>query len=252
MHLPEAGPADFSALAGRVSRFSSYQTAMDQFHNAPRSARPALVIVLETGNLAKDGALDMAALLPGWSRLVYAVETGSITLRRPQDVSGYEVHVYPLSPHHLQVITDDAGQHDTGSGNTVPMPLAAPDMPRVLIVDDVALNRVVGQALAEALGYSVQTARDGLEAIEASKHKAPHAVLMDMDMPGLGGIDAIRHLRLLQKEGSIPPFPITIVTAGWTPKVREDCLDAGADACLEKPMSLESVGQELGRIASYR
>jgi CheY-like chemotaxis protein len=132
------------------------------------------------------------------------------------------------------------------------MPLAAPDMPRVLIVDDVALNLIVGQSLAEALGYRVQTACDGLQAIEACKREAPHVVLMDMEMPRLNGIDAIRHLRLLQKEGSIPPFPIMVVTAGRTPRIRIDCLEAGADACLEKPMTLESMAQELARVASYR
>lgn len=238
-------------LGWAVSCFASYQAAMDQLHKAPHNARPALVMVLETGDPAKDGALDLPALLPGWSRLVYAVETGSLTLRRPHDVSGYEVHVYPLSPGELHAITDDAAQHESGSGNTMPMPLATPDMPCVLIVDDVALNLVVGQGLAEALGYRVQTARDGLEAIEACKHAPPHVVLMDLNMPRLNGIDAIRQLRVLQREGSIPPFPITILTAGWTPQVREDCLAAGADACLEKPISLEAMAQELGRVASY-
>lgn len=242
----------FQRLGWAVSCFASYQAAMDQLHSAPQSARPALVIVLETGDPAKDGTLDLPALLPGWSRLVYAVQTGSFTLRRPQDVSGYEVHVYPLSPHDLHTITDEAAHHEAGTGYTVPMPLTMPDMPLVLIVDDVDLNLIVGQGFAEALGYRVHTARDGLEAVEACKRESPHVVLMDLDMPRLNGLDAIRQLRALQREGGIPPFPITIVTAGWSPQVKSDCLEAGADACLAKPMSFEAMAQELGRVSSYR
>lgn len=251
--LATSWTARLQRLGWAISRFPSYHAAMDQLRDAPQSARPALVLVLETGDPAKDGTLDLPGLLPGWSRLVYAVQTGSITLRHPQAVSGYEVHVYPLTPHELQAITDGAAEHDDeGSGTTVPMPLAASDMPVVLIVDDTALNLVVGQCFAEALGYSVRTAHDGLEAIEACRQQPPHVVLMNLDMPRLNGIDTVRSLRAMQSEGSIPPFPITIVTAGWTPQVRKNCLDAGADACLEKPMSLEAMAQELSRLSSYR
>lgn len=239
-------------LGWAVSSFPSYDAAAAQLVNAPEAARPALVVVLETGNPATDGTLSLPLLLPGWSRLVYAVETGAITLRKPQAVSGYEVHVYPLSPRDLENMTSDASDLELGSGTTVPVPLSSPDMPTVLIVDDTPLNLVVGQGFAEALGYRVKTAVNGLDAIDACKQEAPHAVLMDLHMPRLDGLDALRQLRVLQSEGRIPPFPITVVTAGWSPEIRAQCLTAGADECMAKPVSLEAMAAELSRVSSYR
>lgn len=239
-------------LGWAVSRFDSYDAAMAQLAHAPQAARPALVLVLETGDPATDGTLSLPPQLPGWSRLVYAVETGAATLRNPKAVSGYEVHVYPLKPSVLEAMTSEASDQELGSGTTMPMPLTVSDMPTVLIVDDTPLNLVVGQAFAEALGYRVKTAVDGLDAIEKCRRDAPHVVLMDLQMPKLDGIDTVRQLRVLQSEGNIPPFPITVLTAGWSPEVRANCLAAGADECLAKPITLETMGAELSRVSSYR
>lgn len=239
-------------LGWAVSRFASYEAAMAQLANAPQTARPALVIVLETGNPKTDGTLSLPPLLPGWSRLVYAVQTGAVTLRNPKTVSGYEVHVYPLSPSDLEAMTSEASDVELGSGTTTPMPLSTPDMPTVLIVDDTPLNLVVGQGFAEALGYRVKTAIDGYDAIDKCRREAPHVVFMDLHMPRLDGIDTVRRLRALQSEGHIPPFPITVLTAGWSPEVKAKCLAAGADECLAKPISLEAMAAELSRVSSYR
>lgn len=114
-----------------VSRFFSYEAAAQQLRDAPQAARPALVIVLETADPASDGTLDLPSLFPVWTRFVYAVETGSLTLRHPAAVAGYEVHVYPLSPDQLGAFTDEASDQELGSGTTMPMPLTAHDMPSI-------------------------------------------------------------------------------------------------------------------------
>ena len=239
-------------LGWAVSRYLSYEAAAQQLRDAPQAARPALIIVLETADPAMDGTLDLPALLPVWTRFVYAVETGSLTLRRPASVAGYEVHVYPLSPNQLEAFTDEACDLELGSGTTMPMPLASCDMPRVLIVDDMPLNLIVGQGLAEALGYHVQTAVDGVDAIERCRQHPPHVVLMDLQMPRLDGIEATRHLRTLQREGHIPPFPIVVVTADCSAEIKAKCVEAGADDCLAKPLLLPDLAKELSRVSSYR
>lgn len=114
------------------------------------------------------------------------------------------------------------------------------------------LNLIVGRGFAEALGYQVGTAVDGLDAIEYCRQHSPHVVLMDLQMPRLDGIGAVRHLRALQREGQIPPFPIVVVTADWSAEIQTKCLAAGADDCLAKPLSLTDMARELSRVSSYR
>ena len=239
-------------LGWAVSRFDSYGAAAARASTAAGTARPALVIVLETGDPSVDGALTLPELLPAWSRLVYVVETGSPTLRQPGLVSGYEVHVCPMSPQQLHDLTVGALQQELHSGSSEPIPLTTRDMPTLLIVDDAPFNLMVGQGFAEALGYRVVTAFDGLDAIHSCRTHAPNVVLMDYHMPRLNGVETIRRLRQLQREGGIPPFPITVVTAGWTPEIQAECLAAGADECLAKPLSLTDMAAELSRIGSYR
>jgi two-component system, OmpR family, response regulator MprA len=111
---------------------------------------------------------------------------------------------------------------------------------RILVVDD---DRAVREALRRALtlsGYEVQTAEDGEHAIEQVAQGVPDAVLLDLGLPGIDGLDVTRRLRLLGNR-----VPILILTARDAVSDRIDGLDAGADDYLVKPFDLNELKARL-------
>ena len=107
------------------------------------------------------------------------------------------------------------------------------------MVDDNAVNQVLFKQMLEAPGFEAAVANDGLHAIEACKQSCPHAVLMDVNMPRLNGLQATRELRGLQSRGLIDAFPIVGTTAD--PQARQACLSAGMDGFIAKPVHLEEL-----------
>jgi two-component system response regulator MprA len=106
----------------------------------------------------------------------------------------------------------------------------------VLVTDD---DRAVRESLERALhlaGYEVELASDGDAAIAAIGRRTPDAVVLDIMMPGLDGLDVTRRLR---REGN--RIPILLLTARDAVGERVDGLDAGADDYLPKPFELEEL-----------
>ncbi|HUZ99624.1 MAG TPA: response regulator transcription factor [Gaiellaceae bacterium] len=106
----------------------------------------------------------------------------------------------------------------------------------VLVTDD---DRAVRESLERALqlaGYEVELASDGDTAIAAIERRTPDAVVLDVMMPGLDGLDVTRRLR---REGN--RIPILLLTARDAVGERVDGLDAGADDYLPKPFELEEL-----------
>jgi two-component system KDP operon response regulator KdpE len=105
----------------------------------------------------------------------------------------------------------------------------------ILVVDDEPqIRRVMRTALA-AHGYTITEARSGEEALEKVRSAPPDLVLLDMNMPGIGGLQACREIR----EGS--EVPIIILTVRSTEKDKVQALDAGADDYVVKPFGMEEL-----------
>jgi two-component system response regulator MprA len=104
---------------------------------------------------------------------------------------------------------------------------------RVLVVDD---DRAVREALRRALtlgGYEVQAAEDGERALEAVVQSVPDAVVLDVGLPGVDGLEVCRRVRRLGNR-----VPILILTARDAVADRIDGLDAGADDYMVKPFDV--------------
>jgi signal transduction histidine kinase/CheY-like chemotaxis protein len=110
---------------------------------------------------------------------------------------------------------------------------AAPTPRAVLVVDDNDLNRLLGQRLLERDGHSVQVARDGEEALAMIARRMPDVVLMDLQMPGLDGLQTMREIR---RRGLA--VPVIALTANAVNGDRERCLAAGMSGYLTKPLDL--------------
>jgi two-component system response regulator MprA len=104
---------------------------------------------------------------------------------------------------------------------------------RILVVDD---DRAVRDALRRALtlaGYEVQVAEDGEQALEQVVQAIPDAVVLDVGLPGIDGLEVCRRLRLLGNR-----VPILILTARDAVEDRIDGLDVGADDYMVKPFDV--------------
>ena len=107
---------------------------------------------------------------------------------------------------------------------------------RVLLVEDDRANREVGVALLKDVGLVVDTAGDGLEAIEKARQQRYALILMDILMPKLDGIQATREILQLPGGGDVP---IVALTANALAEEKARCLEAGMKDFVTKPIHTE-------------
>ena len=109
---------------------------------------------------------------------------------------------------------------------------------RILLVEDNDHNIATISEYLEIKGYDVILARNGEQAIERTKRDKPDLILMDVQMPGMDGLEATRRIRA---DEAIPHIPIITVTAMAMRGDRERCLAAGADDYIGKPIRLKTL-----------
>jgi len=110
----------------------------------------------------------------------------------------------------------------------------------VLLVDDNEIGIKSVSAYLLASGCQVAVARNGEESIQMAKEMIPDIILMDIQMPGIDGLEAIR---LIRAESNLADTPIIALTALAMPGDREICINAGADEYVSKPISLSSLAK---------
>ncbi len=104
---------------------------------------------------------------------------------------------------------------------------------RILVVDDTEANRILLQEILELDGHQVSVAADGAEALAAVAREEPDLVLLDVNMPGMNGLEVCRRLRADPKSTSLP---IILVTALAERQHRLEGIGAGANDYLTKPI----------------
>jgi CheY-like chemotaxis protein len=133
-----------------------------------------------------------------------------------------------------------AGQEPGPSPTPAELPGA-----HVLVVEDTPINQQVARGMLARLGYAVDVASDGLEALEAVSHHAYAAILMDCQMPRMDGFEATREIR--RREGRTSRTPIIAMTASAMRGERDRCLAAGMDDYIAKPVRLQELQARLRR-----
>ena len=128
-------------------------------------------------------------------------------------------------------------------------PRAMPAVPadrglRVLLAEDDAVNRMVFMGMLQHLGYQADAVHNGIEALEALDRKHYDAALMDVQMPGLDGLEVTRRIRSERGEG----LYIIALTAHSLAGDRERCLAAGMNAYLGKPVSMSDLEKALAAL----
>ena len=140
-------------------------------------------------------------------------------------------------------------------GGSRPPPLGARGRPagyagprrRVLIVDDVPQNRAVLVDSLNVLGFDLAEAADGQQALDMAQRERPDMIVMDVTMPVMDGLEAMRRIRAMP---GLARTRLMASTGNDSQALRAECAAAGADAFLAKPVDIELLLAETARLLS--
>ena len=157
-----------------------------------------------------------------------------------------------------------AGQRGKGAVFTLTVPLKAAAAPateavedepmaftrtlRVLVTDDNATNRKVAELILAAIGADVVCAENGAEAVEAVKLSRFDLILMDLQMPVMDGLTAIRHIRAHEAANGLRRTKVVVLSANDLPEQLEASAAAGADEHLGKPIRADDLISAIVRV----
>jgi CheY-like chemotaxis protein len=115
----------------------------------------------------------------------------------------------------------------------------------VLVADDNDVAQRLCKRVLEKAGYSVLIAADGLQAVDVALNQHPSMILMDVAMPGIDGLEAMRRIKT-----QMPSMPIVIASAHSMASDTERFLAAGADNVLSKPFRLADLIAIVDKLAA--
>jgi two-component system, sensor histidine kinase RpfC len=120
----------------------------------------------------------------------------------------------------------------------------------VLVAEDDPTNQRVLQTILDRAGHRVRMVSNGEEALDVLENERFDVIIMDLNMPELGGLDAVRTYRFVDPEGS--DVPVIILSADVTPEAVKECRDAGIDAFLPKPVEPRRLLDEIAALLGKR
>jgi CheY-like chemotaxis protein len=116
----------------------------------------------------------------------------------------------------------------------------------ILFVEDDAMNRRVVRDMLTVAGASMDEAEDAESGLRMIGEREYDIVLMDLRMPGMDGLTAIRHIRARNDEKA--GVPVIVVTADTALDICRDCIDQGADEVILKPVAMNKLFDAIGRL----
>ena len=117
--------------------------------------------------------------------------------------------------------------------------------PVILLVEDNMINQLVAKTILTKLGYQVHVANNGKEAVDILEQQEFAVVLMDYQMPVMDGLEATRAIRLREQKSARKKAVIIAMTANAMKGDKEDCLEAGMDDYIAKPIDAGSLAATL-------
>jgi len=121
---------------------------------------------------------------------------------------------------------------------------------RILVADDNPTNREVLGKILERGGHAATIVEDGEQALDAVEQQPFDVVLLDRNMPGMGGMEALQALRLITRASG--RLPIAMLSADVTPEAKREALEAGFDAFLPKPIEAARLLDEVQALSAIR
>ncbi|MFH2002223.1 MAG: cache domain-containing protein, partial [Planctomycetota bacterium] len=230
---------------------SSLQEALSQIRLAEESGRPFDLVLLDLQRLDQDGYESMAKLkehtFPAGIRWLPMISVGQSWETSIFNEPGMGISlIKPIIRSELynavmMALSDDfRGSVENEDDHTERALAASPQ--RILLAEDDLINQQVAVKILETQGHHVTVAENGAVAVAWVEKQAFDMILMDIQMPGMDGLTAIRRIRLLEKERGIrTPIPIIAMTAHALRGDDEQCYSAGADDYITKPIVMEKL-----------
>ena len=136
-------------------------------------------------------------------------------------------------------------QVDDSKPAATPLEVSVDATKRVLLAEDTPINQTLQTILLNRMGYEVSIANNGLEAVEAFRSGSFDLVLMDIQMPEMGGLEAAQLIREFEVAQRSSRTPIIAVTANALKGDREHYMASGVDGYVSKPISFEALKLEI-------
>ena len=120
---------------------------------------------------------------------------------------------------------------------------------KVLLAEDNPVNALLAKTMLEKAGCSVSHATNGIGALQFLEGGLnPDLIIMDVEMPGLDGLEATRRIREREKRENAPPMPILALTANSRREDIEECKAAGMDGYLSKPFDRQDLDEAIAKL----
>lgn len=187
------------------------------------------------------------------SRAMCEVLCGSLILEKDSGLGSVFHASFPMSARNNKPgprFTDSRTLHRTKTNSWSSLATEIPassEMPRVLLVEDVHLNRQIVSRMMRDVNVTPSIAEDGLEAVELCRLNKFDVVFMDISMPNMGGIEATEEIK------KNCPFnrdtPIIALTGTLAGKMEGPCLKAGMVKCLAKPLKRKDLVESISQVA---
>lgn len=240
------------------------QETIVQLESAHRAGQGFELVILD-GHMPEMDGFDVAQQIRERPELASATlmmltsggQLGDAARCRKLGLTGYLVK--PVSQHALiaairQALADRCATADLPVGASVPKPVSVELVGepvqrklRILVAEDNTVNQLVARRVLEKAGHEVLVAENGQLAIDAVERERFDIVLMDIQMPVMGGLDATCYIRSLERSGG-RHLPIVGLTAHAMKGDKERCLEAGIDAYVSKPIKAQDLISTIDRL----
>jgi hypothetical protein len=233
-------------VAGRVETATDVATGLRLAREAADAGRPFDLAVLDH-QMPGDTGYEMASEIQAdpalaGMKVILATCRPSAGLRAESATAGVDyvlakpIRQRMLIAHIVQLATDTPASDSAPAKTERPVVAGSQPPLRILVVDDVPVNRQLAAAMLGKAGHLVEVAADGRDAVEMIKSADYDLVLMDVQMPHMNGVAATAVIRGLP--GRKSTVPIIAMTANAMDGDREALIAAGMDDYLSKPFSL--------------
>ena len=230
-------------LGGSAQLLPDIAAAIRRLNEQPGQSPGCVVIAEDT--LAADADFErlrrgLRATVPVTLLLRPDFDLGS--MHAATERCHMRIVIAPLAPTDLhELLRVDAPIARARPPAPLALPLPLDSQPCVLVVEDNPLNQLIAREMVAALGLRPAVVSSGEEALLSCRSTPPDLVLMDIQMPGMDGLETTRRLRALQAAGELRRFPIIALTAHAMASDRQASLAAGMDEHLTKPVQLEQL-----------
>ena len=232
---PEGGEVSITIAAGQPPK-----DVLLTIHNqgeVPREIRGNFFQKYATAGKASGTGLGAYS-----ARLMARVQDGDIQMQTSQ-AGGTTLSV------HLRAAPSGTvpatARHAAERRSTQPLQLAGLSALRVLLVDDDEYNLLIVRRFLPTPPFTVGTAINGRMAIDAAQRHWPDVIFMDLDMPVMGGLEAVGLLRAHERQAQVARCLIIALSSHDDEATQQRCLDSGFDRYLTKPVSREAIHQVL-------